>query len=99
MRNLRDVMAKAAEVRGIQFSELAKSHGLDWSDYPASRKGLTGKLTRAVLGITEDPGFDVRAIPVDEQLQVQERTKIQSINPQKLRSQPWAKAEVATHLR
>src|SRR5688572_2494062 len=99
MHTLREVLSRAAEARGVPFAELAKSHGLDWSDYPASRKSLPGLITRAVLGIVDDPGFEVRAIPVTTDLKVQERTKVCSLSPNDARTQSWASSQVSKKLR
>jgi DNA mismatch repair protein MutH len=97
MDDIQAVLSRAEEVRGIAFAEIAKSHGIQWSDYPASRKALPGLVRQAVFGDVKKP-WASKSIPLDQEGRVQEHMKLQNLNPGHVRTQTWLQSSVRSKL-
>ncbi|MEA3189821.1 MAG: mismatch repair protein MutH [Thermoplasmata archaeon] len=108
MRRFRDLLARADALQGVPFAELAEAHGIAWTDEAAKRKGLTGRISQACLGVPESPDeepdiqdyrIELKAFPVSVGLKVQENVKIRTVTPAHVRTQVWPESSVFRKMR
>jgi DNA mismatch repair protein MutH len=108
MRRFRELLTRADALQGVPFSELAVAHGIAWQDAAVRRKGLTGQISQACLGVPEtsesepdikDYRIEMKAFPVGIDLKVKENVKIRTLTPSDVRSQSWPESNVLHKMR
>jgi DNA mismatch repair protein MutH len=108
MRRFRDLLTRAEALQGVPFAELAAAHGIAWKDEGVRRKGLTGRISQACLGVPEtadaepdiaDYRIEMKAFPVGIDLRVQENVKIRTLTPAEVRTQSWPESNVLRKMR
>src|SRR5207244_4028166 len=84
------------------------AHGIAWGPDPTKNKGIAGRIVEAAMGIEPNPrpeadltwlGLEIKTIPIGEDLQVQEMTKVAMVNFQDVVEREWEQSSVARKLR
>jgi DNA mismatch repair protein MutH len=108
MRRFRELLTGADALQGVPFSELASAHGIAWQEAAVRRKGLTGQISQACLGVPEtsesepdikDYRIEMKAFPVSIDLKVKENVKIRTLTPSDVRAQTWPESNVLHKMR